>query len=41
MVAAEKTGRSCYMMEIDPGYVDLIVTRWENVTGKKAVKHGS
>ena len=34
--AAEQTGRICYGMEIDPRYCDVIVTRWENLTGKKA-----
>lgn len=36
MIAAEKTGRSCLMMELDPKYVDVIVARWEKYTGKKA-----
>lgn len=38
MIAAEQLGRSCYMMEIDPRYVDLIIDRWEKFTGGKAVK---
>jgi len=38
LMAAEKTGKSCYAMELDPKYCDVIVTRWENMTGKKAVK---
>jgi DNA modification methylase len=37
MIACEKTGRSCCMMELDPGYVDVIVSRWEQAVGKKAV----
>lgn len=38
LIAAEKTGRKCYGMEIEPGYVDVILQRWENFTGKKAMK---
>lgn len=37
IIAAEQLGRQCYAMEIDPVYVDLIVKRWEDFTGKKAV----
>ena len=36
LIAAEQTGRSCYMMELDPKYVDVIVKRWETLTGQKA-----
>ena len=36
MVAAEKTGRTSYLMELDPKYCDVIVERWEDFTGKKA-----
>jgi hypothetical protein len=36
-VAAEKTGRRCYMMELSPAYCDVICQRWEQATGKKAV----
>jgi DNA modification methylase len=35
-LAAEKTGRKCYGMELDPKYCDVIVKRWEDFTGKKA-----
>jgi DNA modification methylase len=38
IIAAEQTGRSCYMMELDPHYCDVIIQRWENLTGKKAEK---
>lgn len=38
LIACEQTGRVCYGMEIDPGYVDVIIERWENFTGQKAVK---
>lgn len=37
LIAAEQTDRDCCMMELDPKYVDVIVNRWENLTGKKAV----
>ena len=36
MIAAEKTGRNCFMMELDPKYCDVIVARWEKYTGKEA-----
>lgn len=38
MIAAEQLGRKCYMMEIDPHYCDVIIARWEKLTGKKAIK---
>jgi len=37
MIAAEKLDRKCYMMELEPEYVDTIIQRWEKATGKKAV----
>lgn len=37
LIACEKTNRKCFMMELDPKYVDVIVARWEKYTGKKAV----
>lgn len=37
LIAAEQTGRVCYGLELDPGYCDVIVQRWENLTGGKAV----
>jgi DNA modification methylase len=36
LIAAEKTGRICYMMELQAKYCDVIVKRWEDFTGKKA-----
>lgn len=36
LIAAEKTGRKAYLMELDPKYCDVIVKRWEDFTGKKA-----
>lgn len=38
MMACEQLGRKCRMMEFDPHYVDVIIARWEKMTGKKAVK---
>jgi site-specific DNA-methyltransferase (adenine-specific) len=37
LIACEMTNRDCYMMEIDPKYCDVIVKRWETLTGQKAV----
>lgn len=37
LIAAEQLGRKCYGMEISPAYCDVIVRRWENLTGKQAV----
>lgn len=37
LIACEQLNRTCYMMELSPAYVDVIVKRWENFTGKKAV----
>jgi len=37
LLAAEKHGRHAYLMELDPKYCDVIVKRWEDFTGKKAV----
>jgi hypothetical protein len=41
LIAAEKTNRKCYGMEISPKYCDVIIQRWENATGKKAVLDGT
>lgn len=38
LIAAEQLGRKCYMMELDPHYCDVIIARWEKLTGKKAIK---
>jgi len=38
IIAAEKTGRCCYTMEIDPLYVDVGVKRWQEFTGREAVR---
>lgn len=37
LIACEQTSRRCRMMELDPLYCDVIVQRYENATGKKAV----
>lgn len=37
LIAAESTGRACAGLELNPAYVDIIVRRWQNYTGKKAV----
>ena len=38
MIAAEHLGRKCYGMEISPAYCDVIVERWEKLTGEKATR---
>ena len=40
LIAAEQLGRKCYGMEISPQYCDVIVARWEKLTGKTAVLDG-
>ena len=37
LIASEQTNRICYCMELDAKYVDVIIQRWENFTGEKAV----
>jgi DNA modification methylase len=37
VIAAQRTGRLCYGVELDPSYVDTIVRRWQGFTGGKAV----
>lgn len=37
LIAAEKTGRRCYGIELEPGFVDVTVMRWQRLTGKQAV----
>ena len=36
LIAAEQTGRICYGFEMEPKYCDIILQRWENLTGQKA-----
>ena len=38
LIACEQLSRKCYTMEYDPRYVDVIVQRWEDFTGEKAVR---
>lgn len=37
MMACEQLKRKCYMCELDPQYVDVIIDRWEKFTGQQAV----
>lgn len=37
LIACEQTGRKCRTMELDPGYCDVIIDRWEALTGEEAV----
>jgi DNA modification methylase len=37
LIACEQLNRACYTMELDPVYVDVIIERWEQFTGQKAV----
>lgn len=38
LIACEQSDRKCLMMEYEPKYCDVIIQRWENFTGKAAVK---
>jgi site-specific DNA-methyltransferase (adenine-specific) len=40
-IACEQLGRSARLMELDPKYVDVIVTRWQNFTGKQATNEAT
>lgn len=37
LIASEQTGRRCYMSELDPHYCDVIINRWETLTGREGV----
>lgn len=37
LIAAEHSNRICFGMELDPAYIDVVIERWENFTGKKAI----
>jgi len=41
LIAAQQLNRRCYGMEIDPKYCDVIVRRWEEFTGQKAIRQTS
>ena len=38
IIAAERTGRRCFALELEPRYVDVAVLRWEAFTGEAAVR---
>ena len=40
LIACEQLNRTCYMMELDQKYCDVIIKRWESLTGQKAVLNG-
>jgi DNA modification methylase len=40
IIAAEMTGRKAYAIELNPGYVDVAIVRWQEFTGEKAVLDG-
>jgi DNA modification methylase len=40
LAAAEVTGRTCYGLELDPKYVDVVIQRWQGLSGKKATLAG-
>ncbi len=40
LIACEQLNRKCYMMELSEHYCDVIINRWETLTGHKAVKIG-
>ena len=37
LIACEQLDRICYTMELDPKYCDVIIKRWETLTGNRAV----
>jgi len=39
LIAAEKASRKAYVMELNPAYCDIIIKRWEKLTGDKAEKY--
>jgi DNA modification methylase len=41
LIAAEKSGRVARLIELDPKYVDVIVRRWEEFTGKQAIREAA
>ena len=41
LIAAEQLGRTCYGLEVDPRYCDVIVERWQNLTGEEAHLDGT
>jgi len=41
LIASERTGRTCYAVELEPHYCDIVVARWEALTGSQATTRGS
>ena len=41
LIAAQKTGRRCYGIELEPGFVDVAIMRWQRLTGKQAILAGT
>jgi len=41
LIAAERTGRTCYGVELDCAYVDVIIRRWESISGERATLAGT
>ncbi|MCB1498643.1 MAG: ParB N-terminal domain-containing protein [Bauldia sp.] len=39
LIAAERVGRRCRGIDIDPGYIDVAVERWKSLTGRKPILH--
>jgi DNA modification methylase len=37
LIAAEKAGRRCFTMELDPKYCDVIIRRWQEFSGGNAI----
>ena len=40
LIAAEKTGRQARLVELDPGYADVIAQRWQRFAGRAAILDG-
>jgi len=38
LIAADRTGRSCYLSELEPRYCDIALARWEALTGQQATR---
>lgn len=38
LIACERTGRTCYGLEIDPHYAAIVLARWESFSGERAQK---
>jgi hypothetical protein len=41
LIAAEKTGRHCFTMELDPLYADVVIDRWQRFSGRRAILEAS